>query len=46
MKTFKAHLHMKEVAKQKFCRPKSVPFAMMELVDRELDRLEEAGIVI
>ena len=46
MKAFKAQLHMKEGAKPKFCRPRPVPFAIKELVGRELDRLEEADIVI
>ena len=46
MNSFKAHLHMKEGAKPKFCRPRPVPFAIKELVGRELDRLEEAGIVV
>ena len=46
MKAFKAHLHIKEGAKPKFCRPRPVPFAIKESVGRELDRLEEAGIVI
>ena len=46
MKAFKAQLHMKEGAKPKFCRPRPVPFAIKELVGRELDRLEETGIVI
>ena len=41
MKSFKAHLHLKE-----FCRPRKVHFAIKELVGKELDRLEEAGIII
>ena len=44
LKAFKAHLHMKEGAIPKFCRPRPVPFAIKELVGRELDILEEAGI--
>ena len=46
MKSFRAHLHLKEGAHPKFCRPRAVPFAIKECVGRELDRLEEAGIVI
>ena len=46
MKAFKVHLHMKEGAKPKFRWPRPVPFAIKELVGKELDRLEEAGIVI
>ena len=44
LKAFKAHLHMKEGAIPKFCRPRPVLFAIKELVGRELDILEEAGI--
>lgn len=29
----------------KFCRPRSVPYAMRELVDKELSRLEQEGII-
>ena len=43
MKRFKAHLSLKEGAKPKFCRPRSVPFAIKETVAREIDRLEENG---
>lgn len=46
MKSFKTHLHLKEGVKLKFCRPRTVPFAIKELVGKELDHLEEAGIVI
>ena len=46
MKSFRAHLHLKEGSKPKFCRPRTVPFAIKDIVGKELDRLEEAGIVI
>ena len=46
MRSFKAHLHLKEGVTPKFCRPRKVPFAIKESVGKELDRLEEAGIVI
>ena len=46
MKSFKAHLHLKEGVKPKFCRARSVPFAIKESVGKELDHLEEVGIVI
>ena len=42
----KAHLHLKEGVAPKFCRPRKVPFAIKESVGKELDRLEEAGIII
>ena len=43
MKRFRAHLTLKEGVKPKFCRPRSVPFAIKETVAREIDRLEENG---
>ena len=46
MKAIKAHLHIKEGVKPKFYRPRPVPFAIKGLVGRELERLEEIGIVI
>ena len=46
MKSFRAHLHLKEGAHPKFCRPRAIPFAIKECKGRELDRLEETGIVI
>ena len=46
MKSFKAHLHLKEGLTPKFCRPRKVPFAIKESVGKELDRLEEADIII
>ena len=46
MKSFKARLDLKEGIKPKFCRPRTVPFAIKETVGKELDQLEEAGIVI
>ena len=45
MKSFSAHLHLKEGSKPRFCRPRTVPFAVKDVVGKELDRLEEAGIV-
>jgi len=45
MKSFKTHLHSKEHAEPKFFWPRAVPFAIKESVGRELDQLEEAGIV-
>ena len=46
MKSFKAHLHLKGGSKPKFYRPRTVPFAIKGVMGKELDRLEEAGIVI
>ena len=46
MKSFRAHLHLKEGSKLRFCRPRTVPFAIKNVVGKALDSLEEAGIVI
>ena len=45
MKSFRAHLSLKEDATPRFHRPRPVPFAIKDSVGRELDRLEEAGIL-
>ena len=45
MTQIKAHLTLKPNAQPQFCRPRSVPFAIKEKVGKELDRLEEAGVL-
>jgi len=45
MNTFTATMNVKEGAKPKFCKARPVPFALREAVERELDRLEKAGII-
>ena len=45
IQTFRAQLAMLENAKPKFCKPRSVPFALKEAIDEELDRLERAGVL-
>ena len=45
MTQIKAHLTLKPNAQPRFCRPRSVPFAIKEKVGKELDRLEEAGVL-
>lgn len=40
-----AHLKVKEGAKPVFHRPRPVPFAIKGAIEKELDRLEEEGIV-
>ena len=42
---FKATLKVLPDAQPKFHRPRSVPFALKEAVERELDRLEMAGVI-
>ena len=42
---FRATLHVQPDATPKFCKPRSVPFAIKEVVGKELDCLEEQGIL-
>ena len=42
-KKFKAHLKLKEGACPRFFRPRSVPFALREAVEKEIERLEKSG---
>ena len=41
----KEHIHLKTDAKPRFYRPRSIPYAMKERVDKELDRLIEEQII-
>lgn len=41
----RAHLRLKEVTQPHFCCPCSAPYAIKEQVRKELDRLEEEGIL-
>ena len=45
MKKIKAQLCLKPDARPRFCRPCSVPFAIKQTVGKELDRLEETGVL-
>ena len=45
MNNFEATLQLKEGARPKFCRARSVPFALKETIEKELDRLEAKGIL-
>ena len=38
-------LSVKEGAKPKFFKPRSVPFALKEAIEKDLDRLEQLGVV-
>ena len=42
-KKFQAHLQLKEGTRPVFLRPRSVPFALKESVEQELERLEQNG---
>ena len=45
IKSFKAKLVLKQGVTPKFCRARSVPFALRSAVETELDRLEKLGVV-
>ena len=45
MKDFTAKLAVKSNAKPKFCRPRSIPFALKDLVEQEIKNLESKGIL-
>ena len=45
MKHFEARLVLKPGAKPKFCRPRPVPYALREPIERELEHLESEGVV-
>ena len=45
MNSFEAELHLKPGCRPKFCKARPVPFALLGAVERELERLEKAGVV-
>ena len=45
MRHFQAHQKVKEEAKPVFHPPRPVPFAIKGVIEKELDCLEEEGIV-
>lgn len=45
IRKFQAKLRVKDGATPRFHRPRPVPFALKEVVSKELDRLEAAGII-
>ena len=45
MNTFEAKLHLKPNSQPKFVKARTVPFALKPAVERELDRLEQEGII-
>lgn len=45
VKTVMAKLSVKESARSKFCKPRSIPIAMKAAVEPELERLEKDGVL-
>jgi len=45
MKEFQAKLTVREGTKPQFCHPRPVLYALKGAVEKELDRLEESGVV-
>ena len=45
MKKFKVHLHVKSDSKPVFHRPRAVPYAIRDVIEKELERLEKEGII-
>jgi len=43
---FEAALRLSKDAKPVFCKARSVPFTLKEVVGRDLDRLEKEGILV
>ena len=42
---YRSKLRLRPTATPKFCKPRPVPFAIKEIVGKELDRLTRAGIL-
>ncbi len=45
LKYVKATIHVDSEAKPRFCRPRSVPYALRGKVAKELERLEQSGVI-
>ena len=45
VKTNRAKLHLRSAATPKFCKARSIPFAINDIIGAELDSLEAAGIL-
>ena len=45
MKNIRAQLSLREGSKPRFCRPRTVPYALKQSVGKELDCLEESGVL-
>ena len=45
LKNFQAHIHVDSQVSPKFCKPRPIPYAFKSLVEDELNRLSELGII-
>ena len=45
VKGVKAKIYVNPEARPRFCKPRSVPFAFREKVNKELERLEKSGVI-
>lgn len=45
LKGYTAKIHINPGATPRFCKARSVPYSMQALVDKELDRLLEEGVI-
>jgi hypothetical protein len=45
IKDFAAQIHVQSDATPRFFKPRPVPYALKEAVEKELDRLEKAGVI-
>ena len=46
MKGLEAHITMKDGAKPIFIKPRRIPYALKEEVEKELDKLEKNGVIV
>ncbi|XP_055329924.1 uncharacterized protein K02A2.6-like [Paramacrobiotus metropolitanus] len=44
-KDFEAHLYLKPDTRPRFCKARTVPFALREAVEKELERLQFLGVI-
>ena len=45
LKGFTATIRMDPAAQPRFCKPRAVPYALKEKVEKELDRLLKQGVI-
>ena len=46
IKPYRATLYVQPGAKPRFCKPRSVPFAIKDALGKELDELEQQGVLV